>query len=231
MRIVDRGARDIRRPRSRWPDDRNWRPHGRIPDTAARRYRPPVATYALAAICIAVFLYGYFTGTSYELIRDYALVPADLKIGTGDAYLSVITHMFLHGSWLHILLNMVVLISFGRALEPSIGAGRFLILYFVSGIAGALGYAALTGFPETAMIGASGAIAGILGAAVVAAPRMLVIFFIIPMPLFVAVILLIAVHIAAIVWHWDPQIAWWVHLVGLAVGALLFPILRPRPAR
>ncbi|MCW5773108.1 MAG: rhomboid family intramembrane serine protease [Rhodospirillaceae bacterium] len=230
MGIVDRGSRDDRRPRSRWPDRGDWRSRSRTPEPPPRRPPPAMGTYVLAGICIAVFVYGYLSGTRTELdlIRDYAFVPADLQSGGGNGYLGLFTHMFLHGDWVHLLVNMIVLLSFGRALEPALGTGRFVILYLVAGVAAAYGHGALTGFPDTPMIGASGATAGIVGAAVLAAPRMPVIFFIIPMPLFVAVIILVALHIAAIALQWDPGIAWWAHLVGLVVGAVLFPLLRRR---
>lgn len=232
MSIVDRG-RDDRRPRSQWPADRHWRSPSRFPEAPSQRPAPAIGTYVLAALCIAVFAYGYLSGTRIELdlIRDYAFVPADLKSGGGNGYLGLATHMFLHGDWVHLLVNMIVLLSFGRALEPALGTGRFVLLYLVAGVAAAYGHAALTGFPDTPMIGASGATAGIVGAAALAAPRMPVIFFILPMPLFAAVIVLVALHAAAIYFEWDPGIAWWAHLVGLVAGAVLFPLLRRRTVR
>jgi membrane associated rhomboid family serine protease len=231
MSIVDRGSRDPRHPRSRWPSGRERPPRGSVPETRPPRPsgRAPV-TFVLAGLCVLVFVYGSMSGirVEYDLIRDYAFIPADLVTGENDAYLRLVTHMFLHGDWVHLLVNMVVLWSFGRGLEPAIGSVRFAILFFATGVVAAVGHAFFTGFPDTRMIGASGATAGIVGAAVLAAPRMPVIFFIIPMPLYMAVGVLVALHAVAIALDWDPGIAWWAHLAGLAAGAILFPLLRRR---
>jgi len=123
---------------------------------------------------------------------------------------------------------MLVLYTFGRGLEPAMGSIRFLILYLLAGIAAAIGQGLLTESAQTQLVGASGAISGILGAAVVAAPRMMVLFFVFPMPLFISVIILVALHIAAIVFQWEPEVAWHAHLAGLAAGAILYPVLRRR---
>jgi len=228
MSIVDRGSRGERHPRSRWPEKGDWRSRSREPETPPpTRAAPATATYILAGLCIAVFAYGAMSGVN--LIRDYAFRPSDLQTGANNAYLRLVTHMFLHGDWVHLIVNMVVLLSFGRGLEPVMGTVRFVILFFLTGVAAAVGHAVLTGFPETPMIGASGATAGIVGAAVLAAPRLPVIFFIIPMPLYLAVVVLVAIHIAAIAFDWDPGIAWYAHLAGIAAGITLYPLLRRRP--
>ena len=232
MSIVDRGSRDERHPRSRWPEKGDWRSRSRPPEPPPTRAAPATATYILAAICIAVFAFGELSGQrgNYNLIRDYAFVPADLQTGANNVYLRLVTHMFLHGDWVHLIVNMIVLLSFGRGLEPAMGTVRFVILFFVTGVAAAIGHAVLTGFPDIPMIGASGATAGIVGAAMLAAPRLPVIFFIVPMPLYMAVIVLVAVHIAAIGFEWDPGVAWYAHLAGIAAGIVLYPLLRRRPA-
>jgi membrane associated rhomboid family serine protease len=234
MSVVERGSRGRRHPWSRWPDQREAPPRGRDPGPAPppRRGSAP-ATFVIAALCVAVFVYGAMNGlrTHFNLIRDYAFVPADFPTGADNTYLRLFTHIFLHGDWVHLLVNMIVLWSFGRGLEPAIGTVRFVLLFFVTGAAAAIGHAVLTGFPDTPMIGASGATAGIVGAAVLAAPRMPVIFFIIPMPLYMAVAALVALHIFAIAFEWDPGIAWWAHLAGIIAGAALYPLLRRPQAR
>lgn len=231
MGIVDRGRRDGRRPRSRWPEDRAWPPREREPEPPPRpRLAPPTATYLIMAICIGVFAYGEATETSRVLIEDYAYLPSRLGERGGAGYLGLVTHMFLHGGWLHLIVNMIVLWSFGRGLEPAMGALRFVALYLVAGVLAALAHGFVNEQANTYLIGASGAIAGVVGAAAIAAPRLPVIFVIFPMPLWIAVIILVALHIAAIMFDWDPEIAWHAHLAGLAVGAILYPLLRRRPA-
>jgi membrane associated rhomboid family serine protease len=232
MGIVDRGSRDERHPRSRWPEkNRNWPPRSRAPEPPpARRTGSPVATYLIMALCIGVFAYGEATETSRVLVEDYGYLPARLGEPGGAGYLGLVTHMFLHGGWLHLIVNMIVLWSFGRGLEPVMGAFRFVMLYLATGVLAALAHGFVNEQANVILIGASGAIAGVLGAAVIAAPRLPVIFVIFPMPLWIAVIALVALHVAAIMFEWDPEIAWHAHLAGLAAGAILYPLLRRRRA-
>jgi membrane associated rhomboid family serine protease len=230
MGIVDRGSRDERHPRSQWPDKRNWRPRGRAPEPPQQqRLGPPTATYLLMAICIAVFAYGEATRTNLRVLpEDYAYFPAVLESRDPRDYLRLITHMFLHGSWVHLIVNMIVFWSFGRGLEPVMGSLRFTLLYLVAGVLAAVGHGLINEQANIPLIGASGAIAGVVGAAAVAAPRMPVIFVIFPMPLWIATIAIVVLHVLAIVFEWDPGIAWYAHLIGMGAGAILYPLLRRR---
>ena len=229
MPIVDRGSRDEKRPRSRWPEKRDWPPRERPPEPPPmQRLAPPTATYLIMALCIAVFAYGEATNSSRRLVEDYGYLPARLGAGDTEGYLGLVTHMFLHGGWVHLIVNMIVLWSFGRGLEPVLGSFRFVVLYLVAGVLAAVGHGFFTEEPNVILIGASGAIAGVVGAAAMAAPRMPVIFVIFPMPLWISVVVLVALHIAAIAFDWEPEVAWYAHLVGLAAGAILYPLLRRR---
>jgi membrane associated rhomboid family serine protease len=180
------------------------------------------------ALCIAVFAYGEATGTSRVLVEDYGYLPSVLESSNPSDYLRLITHMFLHGNYVHLIVNMIVFWSFGRGLEPVMGAFRFTLLYLVAGVLAALGHGLINEQANVILIGASGAIAGVVGAAAVAAPRMPVIFVIFPMPLWLAVIGIVVLHILAIAFDWEPDIAWYAHLVGMAAGAILYPLLRRR---
>jgi membrane associated rhomboid family serine protease len=180
------------------------------------------------AACVAIFAYGNATGAARSLVIDYGYLPLKLARGDPGGYVGLITHMFLHGSWAHLILNMIVFWSFGRGLEPTLGAIRFVLLYLIAGVIAALGHGFLGGPGDVPLIGASGAIAGVLGAAAMASPRMPVLFVIFPMPLYIAVVGLVGLHLAAIYFDWEPEIAWHAHLVGLAAGAILYPLLRPR---
>ncbi|MFO0990077.1 MAG: rhomboid family intramembrane serine protease [Alphaproteobacteria bacterium] len=231
MGIVDRGGRDGRRPRSQWPEQREWPPRDRAPEPPPpQRSVTPTATYLIMAICIGVFAYGEATETSRVLVEDYGYLPARLGEAGRAAYVGLVTHMFLHGGWLHLVVNMIVLWSFGRGLEPVMGSFRFVVLYLATGVLAALAHGFVNEMSNVILIGASGAIAGVLGAAVMAAPRLPVIFVIVPMPLWISVIALVVLHVAAIMFDWDPEIAWHAHLAGLAAGAILYPLLRRRAA-
>jgi membrane associated rhomboid family serine protease len=201
-----------------------------VPEPPARqRLGPPIATYLIMALCIAVFAYGEATGTSRVLVEDYGYLPSMLESSDPAEYLRLVTHMFLHGGTVHLVVNMIVFWSFGRGLEPVMGALRFTLLYLVAGVLAALGHGLINEQANIILIGASGAIAGVVGAAAVAAPRMPVIFVIFPMPLWLAVVAIVALHVVAIRFEWEPDIAWYAHLVGMAAGALLYPLLRRRP--
>jgi membrane associated rhomboid family serine protease len=231
MPIVDRGSRDEKRPRSRWPEKRDWPPREPRPEPPPlQRLAPPTATYLIMALCIAVFAYGEATGTGRVLVEDYGYLPSVLESRDPAEYLRLVTHMFLHGNYVHLIVNMIVFWSFGRGLEPVMGAFRFTLLYLLAGVLAAIGHGLINEEANIILIGASGAIAGVVGAAAMAAPRMPVIFVIFPMPLWLAVIAIVALHILAIAFNWEPEVAWYAHLVGMAAGAILYPLLRRRAA-
>jgi membrane associated rhomboid family serine protease len=98
-------------------------------------------------------------------LQVYGVVPADFTAP------SLITSMFLHGSWSHIIGNMLYLWIFGDNIEDQFGHGRFLVFYLLSGVAAALGQVAMN--PESTLptIGASGAVAGVMGAYIVIYPQ------------------------------------------------------------
>lgn len=180
------------------------------------------------AACIAVYVYGWAAGTARTLVDTYGYLPSALEGREPGEYLRLLTHMFLHGNEVHLIVNMLVLWSFGRGLEPIMGSFRFVVLYLVAGVLAAVGHGLINEQANIILIGASGAIAGVVGAAAIAAPRLPVIFVIFPMPLWIAVIALVILHIAAIAFDWEPEIAWHAHLAGMAVGAILYPVLRRR---
>jgi membrane associated rhomboid family serine protease len=144
---------------------------------------------------------------------------------------SVLTAMFLHGGWLHLLGNMLFLLIFGNNVEDRMGRLAFLVFYLICGYAAAYGFALFTGPDTTALIGASGAIAGVLGAYLVIFPRarvlsLLTFFFFLPVWLPAWLVLgswfvlqylyFTGVGVAA-----GGGVAYGAHVVGFIVGALL----------
>jgi membrane associated rhomboid family serine protease len=133
----------------------------------------PWATYILIAINVAAFLAelgggaGATTiGTGSTLVRDGAVFGPGIEDGE---YYRLVTGGFLHAGFLHIALNMFVLYVLGRLLEPAIGTPRFVVLYFTALLAGSFG--ALLFDPDVPTVGASGAVYGLMGAALVIARR------------------------------------------------------------
>jgi membrane associated rhomboid family serine protease len=133
---------------------------------------PPIATWALIATNAVVFLFevGLSPSELNEFLYRFALVPAryfdsgmfDSSLSLID-YLPFVSNMFLHGGWLHLIVNMWTLWLFGRAVEDQLGSGRYLAFYFACGILASATYAALNPNSMVPALGASGAIAGILG--------------------------------------------------------------------
>ena len=119
----------------------------------------PVATICIFLICLAALLWTLYSGRENEIISRFGMSRAGIANGE---YYRLITCMFLHGSWMHLLSNSIYLYYFGTRAERLLGTGRFLLLYFVSGICGSL-CSMLLGSGGLS-IGASGAIFGLLGA-------------------------------------------------------------------
>ena len=145
-----------------------------------------------------------------ELVNTLGLTPVEVWSHPWQ----IVTSMFTHQEFLHILANMWTLYFFGRAVLQMLGVRRFWIIYMIGGIAGSLLYIWLGDSYSTA-IGASGAIFALGGVLAVLQPKIKVIFFPIPipMPLWVAIVG------SATILSFLPGVAWQAHLGGLAFGA------------
>jgi membrane associated rhomboid family serine protease len=134
--------------------------------------RTPYVTITLVAINILVFL-GYFLPLSeFELnlfFRDWGLVPARLRFG--DGYETILTSMFLHGGWMHLFGNMLFLWIYGDNLEDRFGHAGFLVFYLAAGFAAAGLQIYADVDSRLPMVGASGAIAGVMGGYLLLFPR------------------------------------------------------------
>jgi rhomboid family protein len=135
--------------------------------SSERVYSQTVVTGSLIAINTVIFLYQN-TLSYYRLdqfVRSWGIVPDDLHLVT------LFTSMFLHGGWMHLIGNMLFLWVFGRNLEDLVGGARFLVFYLVCGVvSGVVQVIANPSFPQPT-IGASGAIAGVMGAYLIKFPR------------------------------------------------------------
>lgn len=141
----------------------------------------PILSYAIIAICVAVFLLqisspGYTTG---NLFYSYGVVPASLlgiealpsDLEKIDPYLTIITSMFMHGGWMHLIGNMLYMWIFADNIEDDLGKTKFIIFYLAAGAAAALTQVYLNVNSTVPMVGASGAISGVLGAYLIRYPR------------------------------------------------------------
>lgn len=132
--------------------------------------RFPGVTYALIAVNVLAFVYELTLGPGLQsFVREYGAVPA--AITSGENYFSLLSSMFLHGGWAHIVGNMLFLKVFGDNVEDRFGHGWFLLFYLVTGLAASMAHILLDPGSQIPSVGASGAISGVLGAYIVLFPR------------------------------------------------------------
>lgn len=133
----------------------------------------PIVTYVILGVNIAVFLYQVSLGAALDsFVKQFGAVPYLLFHPTGvTSYTRLLTSMFMHGSFMHILGNMLFLWIFADNIEDRLGHIRFLVFYILCGIAGALLHAVTAPNSTVPMIGASGAISGVLGAYIYLYPK------------------------------------------------------------
>ncbi|HTW64731.1 MAG TPA: rhomboid family intramembrane serine protease [Bryobacteraceae bacterium] len=204
-------------------------------------YTRATVTLTIIALNVVVFLYELSLGmSSYALnsfIRHYGIVPDRLH------YSSIITSMFIHGGFLHIAGNMWFLWIFGRGVEDLIGHVRYLFLYFACGIAGALVFVLVNSNSTIPTIGASGAIAGIMGAYLIKFPRAhivtLIFIFIfittVDIPAFFLLLYWFAIQffsgIGSVGYSQvsNGDVAWFAHVGGFLAGMGLVMLMPTRP--
>jgi len=127
----------------------------------------PIVTLLIVATNAVVFLLELAGGDAF--VRQWSLVPADLVAGRHP--ITILTSMFLHGSWSHILGNMVFLWAFGPEIEDAMNPGRYLAFYLAGGVAAMAAQVALSPDSAVPTLGASGAIAAVMGAFLITYPR------------------------------------------------------------
>ena len=219
-------------------------------DDAPTRH-PPILTVVFITACVAVFLWQIAGDRAHQENIIYALgvIPSVLL---GNAYLdpalawvpafaTIFTSMFLHGGWMHLIGNMLYLWVFGNNVEEAMGHVRFVVFYLLCGVAAV--YAQTLPNPESnvPMVGASGAISGVLGAYLLLLPRARVLVAI-PLGYYFHTVRLPA---AAVLGLWfglqllnsllaDPSkggVAFGAHIGGFVAGMVLIPFLKRRNVR
>lgn len=197
--------------------------------------RTPIVTYAIMAINIVVFLsYWPFLTTEYQLAQffdTWAMRPVEITHGV-EQY-TIITSMFLHGGWMHIIGNMLFLYIFGDNLEDEMGHVGFALFYLASGIGAALAQIMIDPQSPVPMVGASGAIAGVMGGYLLLFPKarvdvliiFIVLFYVLPVPAWVMLGLWFAFQFINGFGAADAGVAYWAHVGGFAAGlALALPL-------
>ena len=204
-------------------------------------------TVLIIVACTIVFLWqSSLQGeAAVRAIYEFGMIPSVLfgidrlppEIAVVPAPATVVTSMFLHGGWLHLIGNMLYLWIFGDNVEDELGHGRYLLFYLLCGIVAALTQAAVAPASDVPTVGASGAIAGVLGAYVVRHPfaRVTVLAFIvlIELPALVVIGFWILLQFMNGVLDQGGEgpgggVAWWAHVGGFVAGVLLINIMRRR---
>jgi membrane associated rhomboid family serine protease len=201
-----------------------------------------VVTTVLVAANLAAFLVELSLGGALEpFVRRWGVVPVDvvesLRGGEAPAALiTLLTSSFLHAGWLHLLSNLVYLGVFGLPVERRIGASGFALLYLASGLIGSLAYLLAQPASEVPAIGASGAIAGVIGAHLVLFPGatlgslapVLFLHVVESTPTLLLLLIWMATQLFSSVASLTTStgIAWWAHVGGFAGGIALAPLLR-----
>ena len=201
-----------------------------IPLTDADR-RPvnfPIVTLLLIVVNFIVFFFELAGGDAF--VTRWALVPA--HITSGQDWITLLTAMFLHGGWEHILGNMIFLWAFGPEVEDVMGPVRYLLFYLIGGLIANLAQIAVAPTSTELNLGASGAIAAVMGAFIITYPRdriksVLIIFFfvritLIPAGLLIGVWFLTQVfsQIGSIATVQSGGVAYMAHIGGFIYGAI-----------
>jgi membrane associated rhomboid family serine protease len=171
----------------------------------------PLVTWSLIGINVLIFLFEVSLGPAelQRVLADFGLVPARLIQAGPLGWPTLVTSMFLHGGWFHLISNLWTLAIFGDNVEDRMGPARYLAFYLLAGVAAGAAQVAFDPLARIPTIGASGAIAGVLGAYFLSSG-------------------LVALGAAGGPGSFEG-IAWWAHIGGFAFGLLLVrPFARRR---
>ena len=195
------------------------------------RARRPIIMPLIVLACFAVFVWQLSAGAEglQDSVMRYGLIPA--KLFRGD-YGALVSSVFLHGSWAHLLGNMYFLWTFGDNVEDKLGRYRFLLLYLLAGVAAGLAHAVFESDKTIPVVGASGAISGVMAAYAVLFPRTrlisLIFFFRVRWRAAVYLLGWLGFQTVGALLH-KSGIAWWAHIGGFVVGAVFALRFRTPP--
>jgi membrane associated rhomboid family serine protease len=209
-------------------------------DTPLRVIRFQFVTIAIIILNVAIFLiWGAFSSGAVQasIASSYGVVPAELFHGGGvhnpvPEPLTLVTYLFLHGGWMHLIGNMLFLWVFADNVEDAFGYLGFMIFYLLCGVISGLIFAFTAPDSQNPLIGASGAVSGVLASYLVLYPRAriwILLFLRIPVPLPAVWVLggwfLLQVYSLAAAGP-QEEVAWWAHIGGFATGLIITFMLR-----
>jgi membrane associated rhomboid family serine protease len=199
--------------------------------------RFPVITLLLIITNIIVYYFQVTTKSNFNVTQEFALIPSEIITGKNldnsqyiSPYLTSISYMFLHGGILHIAFNMLFLWIFGNNIEDRMTFWGFLVFYLLTGIISGVTFAFITPEATYPLVGASGAISGILGAYLFMFPfakiHALLFIFRVRMPAIVFIIIWFVSQISGFLGTsvGTSNIAWVAHISGFIAGIILFKL-------
>ncbi len=221
-----------------------------LSDAGLSRHRLPIVTVLIIAINAIIFLYELSLGEAglFQFFLAYGVVPLEFTtgrdippVGFGDPRLNVFSSMFMHGGWLHFGSNMLYLWIFGDNVEDTFSHIGYLIFYLFTGVVASLAQVYVDPTSTTPAIGASGAIAGVLGAYLVFYPTarintLLILGYFIKMQAMPAVLVLgfwivMQVFSGFLSLGADAGVAYWAHIGGFVSGMVIAVPFRGRRRR
>jgi membrane associated rhomboid family serine protease len=208
----------------------------------------PIVTWAIIGVCVLVYLWQASLGDERGQIAvfEYGMIPARVfgeaelppQLSGAPPWATVLTSMFMHGGFMHLALNMLFLWIFGDNVEDSMGHARYLVFYIACGTAAAMAQALINPSSTVPMVGASGAISGVLGAYVLLHPQATVrVLFVlgifvtvahVPAMIVLGLWFLTQIANAALVQTEGGGVAFWAHVGGFIAGMALVPIFKRR---
>lgn len=211
----------------------------------------PVVTIVLIALCVVIFLWQFSLGQQgfQKSVFAFGVIPAVLfdnarlpaEINLIPAELTVISSMFLHGGWMHLIGNMLYLWIFGNNIEDVMGHRRYIVFYLLCGVAAVMAQAVAHPSAKIPMVGASGAISGVLGAYLLLFPRARI-YVLVPVFVFFYTVYLPAIIVLGF-WFLlqllnsgaatagEGGTAWFAHIGGFVAGMALIPFFKHRHVR
>lgn len=212
-----------------------------------RRLAAPWVTWTIIAVTSAIFILfesDVLFRLEPQLSLGFGLIPSvifgddvlDARIGHAPSWLTPVTHLFLHGSLIHLAGNMLFLWVFADNVEDEMGHERFAVFYLLTGVIAGLSYAVMARDTQAPLVGASGAVSGVLGAYLLLHPNVRVFgLFLNVIPVRIPAFWFILGWFALQVGHalFDPNqsVAWVAHIAGLIAGAILVtPFRKEMPA-
>jgi len=204
--------------------------------------RAPVVTYLLIAANLGVFIYQFLLLTpdqNQRFVMQHAVIPHYLFSGYGPSLSTTVTSMFMHGGIGHLASNMWFLHVFGDNVEDLLGPRRYLFFYLLTGVISAVTHSLIDPSSQVPLVGASGAISGVLGAYIVMFPRArvvtLVLFFLFEVPAFFFILFWFAIQVfsgfGALAAPSQAGVAFFAHVGGFLAGVSYVVITGARTRR